>query len=527
LVQKIRLRINIIFFLFLGLLLVQFVSVLVRAPQNVRGNWGAAVVLVMFAIFLPLLLQKDKFEVHDPGKYLTPRAQKAWKAFQEERAKKLEHTHESAKLAVDSRLDPSFIFFVFPFITSIFLVLLMPNVPLPVTVGRVFSLIFLALGLLSLLHKRIIDDTPTLKTMGVFIGQVELKGTAESENPLTSYITGTKCVQYSWKVEEQNEIMQWIIVSSGGESSTFYLMDDTGALRIDPRNALLLTDTALKVSVDRNDPLYYDKSPRSSELRGRTRIFTETLIPLHAPLYVIGHARERQDRVAAEIAYDEEEPLFVISTRGEKQVSSVYRNQFISLFALGYIISILVPWSFGASTIRINLFSSIIFVAALILGWLLAVYNSLVNLRNIVDQAWSMIDIQLKRRSDLIPNLVEIIEGYREYEEEIQIQITTLRGQSMNQDNLIGVSSLLQSVAESYPELKAVQQFLELQRSLEDTEQRIALARDHYNQQTRFYNTRLEVVPDMFVARLGGLKPRQYWVAENFNREPEEIDFAS
>ncbi|TFH16656.1 LemA family protein, partial [Candidatus Bathyarchaeota archaeon] len=101
-------------------------------------------------------------------------------------------------------------------------------------------------------------------------------------------------------------------------------------------------------------------------------------------------------------------------------------------------------------------------MADLILGWSLVVYNSLVNLRNVVDQAWSMIDIQLKRRSDLIPNLVEILEGYRKYEEETQIQTATLRSQTLNQENPIGVTSLLQSVAEAYPELKAGRQFLEL-----------------------------------------------------------------
>ena len=180
-----------------------------------------------------------------------------------------------------------------------------------------------------------------------------------------------------------------------------------------------------------------------------------------------------------------------------------------------------------AAQSRILFIPSIIFVAAVILGWLLVLYNSLVNLRNVVDHAFSMIDIQLKRRSDLIPNLVEIIEGYKEHEEEIQVQTAMLRSQTKGQEKPIPVISLIQSMAEAYPELKAGQQFLELQRTLEETEQRIALARDYYNQQTQFYNTRLEVMPDMFLARLGGLKPKKYWEAENFQRAKEKIDFAS
>ena len=170
---------------------------------------------------------------------------------------------------------------------------------------------------------------------------------------------------------------------------------------------------------------------------------------------------------------------------------------------------------------------SIFFVAELIFGWGLVVYNSLVNLRNIVDQAWSTIDVQLNRRSDLIPNLVEIIEGYKEHEKYIQVQIEELRAQAMNPETPKGVTSLIHSIAEAYPELKAGQQFLNLQRALEETEQRIALARGYYNQLTRFYNTRLQLIPDMYVADIGGLKPRQYWEAENFQRVQEEIEFVS
>jgi hypothetical protein len=412
----------------------------------------------------------------------------------------------------------------------------------------IFSMLFLAWGLRSLHRKRLIDDTPTLKTMGVFIGLAEIKGTAESENPLSSYITGAKCVQYSWSIEEHwsrqvTETVRdadgktrtrtrtesgWRTVDHGGESPAFYLKDDTGAIRIDPKNASIDSDTSLNVTVGRSDPLYYGRGPLRAVAHSRhRRRFTETLIPLHAPLYVIGQARERQDRVAAEIAYDEEEPLFVISTRNERQVSSGYRNRFLILGALGFILSILVPSLLVESTTPIPLASGIIYVVASILGWSLVVYNSLVGLRNSVDQAWSTIDIQLKRRSDLMPNLVEIIEGYQEHEEEVQVQTATLRAQTMNQEKPMGVAPLLQSVAEAYPELKAGKQFLQLQRILEETEQRIAIARDYYNQQTRFYNTRLEVIPDMYVARLGGLKQRPLWEAENFQRAQEEIDFAS
>jgi len=380
--------------------------------------------------------------------------------------------------------------------------------------------------------------------MGVFIGQAELKGTAESENPLTSYITGTKCVYYSWSIMELHPNAGWTNVSSGKKASTFYLKDDTGAVRIDPVNALVLCDTVLNPNVDRIHPTYFEEGLPVGINESRChRLLKETLIPLHSPLYVIGQARERTDRVAVEIAYDEDEPLYVISTRGEKRVSSEYWNQFLILAVIGFIVSLVFPrlsemgriydpLSFAPLTLtelhpRIGYIPGFIFLVALLLGWVLVVYNSLVNLRNNVDQAWSTIDIQLNRRSDLIPNLVEVIEGYTEHEEYIQLQTAMLRAQAMNPETPMGVASLIQSVAEAYPELKAGQQFLELQRALEETEQRIALARGYYNEQTRFYNTRLQVIPDTYVAQLGGLQPRQYWEAENFQRAQETINFVS
>ena len=127
----------------------------------------------------------------------------------------------------------------------------------------IVPLILLDLGLLSLYNKRLIDDIPTSKTMGAFVGHVELKGTAESENPLTSFISGTKCVLYSWSVMEKNDSTYWITLSEGGQSSTFYLKDDTGAIRIDPKNALLYTSTILNFSDDQNTNLSYDKRTSS------------------------------------------------------------------------------------------------------------------------------------------------------------------------------------------------------------------------------------------------------------------------
>ena len=178
-------------------------------------------------------------------------------------------TKTSPKLAIDPRLTAPL---------TIIIYFLIPDIEPHLTASVIFSLILLALGLIPLQYKRIIDDTPTLKTIGTFIGQAELTGTAESKTPLTSYITGTKCVYYSWSITEPST-SGWTTVNSGKKYSTFYLKDDTGVIRIDPRNALLVPDTSLYVTVDHNDPLYYNKGLLTAANNPNlNRIVKETLI---------------------------------------------------------------------------------------------------------------------------------------------------------------------------------------------------------------------------------------------------------
>ena len=143
-----------------------------------------------------------------------------------------------------------------------------------------------------------------------------------------------------------------------------------------------------------------------------------------------------------------------------------------------------------------------------------------------MDEAWSLIDIQLKRRSNLIPNLVEIVEGIQKHETKIHQELARLRSQKhLDPENkqAQGVTQTLYKITEKYPELVSGEHFLSLQQSLEETEQRIALARDYYNEMTNFYNTRLDTVPDKYVAKLARLEPRKLLQAENFKRAPLEM----
>jgi len=419
--------------------------------------------------------------------------------------------------------------------------------PMILLIAAFFSLALLFWGFRSFHRKRIIDDTPTLKTIGVFIGLAELKGTAETEKPLKSYLTETQCVQYSWRIEEQwrRQVTEtyhdsegrtktrtrtetgWRTVDQGGESPKFYLRDETGVIRIDPRNADINGELVLNEVFTRRHPMYYGKGPRRSVSNSRhRRRFTETLIPLHSQIYVIGQARERDDIIAAEIAYDEEEPLYVISTDGEKTVSSSYGNYFILLSIIGLIITGL-PIVFSENLISPLVFAPAgVYLLAFCLGWLFVVYNSIVSLENSVDQARSLIDIQLKRRSDLIPRLVEIVEGYQKHEQNIHTYIAELRAQANVSGEAEAVAPILVAIDENYPELKAGEQYLDLQKSLEETEQRIALARDYYNQIANFYNTRLDTIPDRYIAKLAALKPQPLWSGKDFRRATIDTDIS-
>ncbi len=430
---------------------------------------------------------------------------------------------------------------------------------LPVTLGIILALVGLFLAFRSYRHKRIIDDTPTSKTQGVFIGLAELKGTAESETPFTSYLGGARCVRYNWQVQEQwsrtvtetyrdaQGHMQtrtrresgWTTVGSGGESAPFYLQDDTGVIRIVPDGASINEKEFFDKTCGRNDLLYFDKGPANEIANSdHRRRFRETGIPLHAQLYVIGQAREREDTVAAEIANDKAAPMFIISMKSEKQISAGYLTWYWVWLFLGLLFAEggTIGWkilSYSLATWQPFVIVAAIYLVAFGLSWLWTVYNSLVNLQHRVEQAWSQVDVQLKRRNDLIPNLVQTVEGYKSYEAGTQELIAELRGQlaatppGVTGTDYKGLAPVLRAVVEKYPDLKAGESFLKLQQSLVETEQRIALARDYFNDSATFYNTRLEIIPDRFVAAMVRMKQRTLMSAADFERAPVKVTLAS
>ena len=173
-----------------------------------------------------------------------------------------------------------------------------------------------------------------------------------------------------------------------------------------------------------------------------------------------------------------------------------------------------------------------VYLLAWVFGWIWLVFNSLVGLRNRVSQAWSLIEVQLKRRYDLIPNLVSAVKGLSDHERDVQTELAVLRTQmeatppGVTGPDYQACFRLVATLQERYPNLKTQDSFLSLQKNLADTEQRIALARGYFNDIATYYNTRLERVPDRFLRGLAGLKPQPLMAANDFERAPVPVDLA-
>lgn len=162
----------------------------------------------------------------------------------------------------------------------------------------------------------------------------------------------------------------------------------------------------------------------------------------------------------------------------------------------------------------------LIIIAAIVL-WLIAVYNGLIRTRNRVDEAWSDIEVQLKRRYDLIPNLVNTVKGYAKHEDSVFSKVTEARSRAMGAGNahekaqaenmLSQTLKSLFAVAEAYPDLKANQNFLKLQGDLTDTEDKIQASRRFYNGMVRDFNTQLQVFPTNMIANTLGFTKREFF----------------
>jgi LemA protein len=176
--------------------------------------------------------------------------------------------------------------------------------------------------------------------------------------------------------------------------------------------------------------------------------------------------------------------------------------------------------------------------AVLLMGlMMLGIYNGLIRSRVRTREAWAGIDVQLKRRASLIPNLVETVKGYASHEREVLENVTRARamleqagsaGQAAQADNVLtGALRSLFAVSENYPQLRANENFLELQRELSDIEEKIAFARQFYNRNVVDFNTRIQVFPSVIIANMFNFERSEFFEAEEAAREDVQVSFTS
>ncbi len=182
---------------------------------------------------------------------------------------------------------------------------------------------------------------------------------------------------------------------------------------------------------------------------------------------------------------------------------------------------------------------ALVVVAVLvIIGFILiGMYNGLVRGRNRVREAWSGIDVQLKRRASLVPNLVETVRGYAEHERETFEEVTrarsaveqagTVADAAQANNMLTGALRHLFAVAENYPQLQAAEGFRQLQTELSDIEEKIAFSRQFYNTNVLDYNNRIQTVPTVFIANMFSFKQEEFFEAEEEAREDVKVDFGT
>jgi LemA protein len=177
----------------------------------------------------------------------------------------------------------------------------------------------------------------------------------------------------------------------------------------------------------------------------------------------------------------------------------------------------------------------LLIIIAVVVIAAVAMYNGLIRLKNRVDEAWSDIDVQLKRRHDLIPNLVNTVKGYAAHERELFEKVTEARTAAMSagtpgekekaENMLSGTLKSLFAVAEAYPDLKANQNFLELQREITDTEDKIMASRRFYNGNVRDFNTKIEIFPTNILAGILNFAKREFFQAEESAKENVKVEF--
>ena len=410
-------------------------------------------------------------------------------------------------------------------------------------VGGVVSLLGLGWSFRRLRRARLMADLPTVTTAGAYVGVLEVAGQVQPLSLVTGPLSQRDGVWVDWSIEEEWKKTEtttdakgnvrtrttsgWTTVGGGRLQERFHLKDDQGLLPIEPDGAEVHGHETVDWTLTESDPRYYGLGPRTviSHSTGRRR-FQETMVLTATQVWILGHARITRAGDGVEVAADRDVPDYLISVRGEVAERSSATWAWVGglLLALagaggvGYVVQLWPGAAVGA-------------VAALgvwALGWILVAYNSLVALRQRVLQAHANIQVQLQRRADLIPNLVNALQAMQGHERRVQTAVATLRAQAAaTLPGRPGADPVaLVAIVQSFPELTAAPGTGHLLEALADTENRIALARGFANEVGSALNTRLESIPDGWFARLAGCTPVPLFQADGFSRAAPRVSMA-
>jgi len=392
------------------------------------------------------------------------------------------------------------------------------------------------------LFKRTVEDVPTSKVKGVFFGLNEVKGSVMSDAPLQTYLTEKPSVWYEWSISEHWKKTEryrdkdgnqktrtksgWRKVDSGGSFQSFFLKDDTGELLIEPEGAKVDAPSTMSSSCSPTDPFYYEKGPdRAIANSTHRRRFSERSLTPNDELYILGPAKLRQEVAKPMIAQSKEAKYYFISTKSETQIIRSKNVWAFIIIIFSFVAALVVPVvaisvETGVEPQEVMLenpgwifVSGLIFLAVASLFYLTILYNGLIRVRNRLIHAMGLIEIQLKRRHDLIPSLLKCVKGIASYETEVQELVASYRSLGANETSRepgeiaekinqgAGFVRGLFVLSENCPDLSADQNYDSFMRALLDTEDRIALARQFYNDSLLALQDRLLTFPDVLVAK--------------------------
>ena len=418
----------------------------------------------------------------------------------------------------------------------------------------------LASGFYLLRKQRLIQDLPTSKTAGVVAGLNEVKGVARVAQPLASPLSGHACVYFSWSVSEhyrRTETYQedgetktrttegWETVASDSDSMPFELVDDTGAIWVHPEGADVTGTGVFSESGDWSHPLWHFGG--SGSIYGSTgrRRFEESVVPLDVALFVLANARLAEGSARLELARADGE-LFVISVKSEEQITSGLRWGTRGLFTAATVGAGTAAAAAPSRPNGVLIVGAIAAVGLVIaLFFLFSVYNALVRARDRTRKSWANVETELQRRHDLIPNLVAVVKQAAAQEAATLTAVTAAatltavteaagswsgpggvggshsdadvsRASAMAQQQTAGLATVLVT-AERYPQLKANSNYQSLTAQLVETENRLALSRQFFNDAVEVLSNRVQRFPGVIFGRTGRFPAGEYFAA----RAPE------